>query len=76
MQRSYSIYETKAKLSEILRVVKSGKKVIVCERGTPIAEIIPFAGGELFKLTPQKLDQSCKDDLPLTYSKKKGSKSW
>jgi prevent-host-death family protein len=42
MQKSYSIYETKAKFSEILRIVKSGKKVIVSERGVPIAEIVPF----------------------------------
>ena len=42
MSKSYSVYETKSKLSEILRLVKSGKEVIVNERGTPIAKILPF----------------------------------
>jgi len=42
MARAYSIYEAKAKLSELLRVVKSGKEVVVSERGQPVAKIIPF----------------------------------
>lgn len=42
MSRAYSVYETKTKLSEILRLVKSGKEVIVNERGHPIAKILPF----------------------------------
>jgi prevent-host-death family protein len=42
MVQAYSIYETKAKFSEILRIVKSGKEVIVNERGHSIARILPF----------------------------------
>ena len=42
MVQAYSVYETKAKLSEILRIVKSGKEVIVNERGRSIARIVPF----------------------------------
>lgn len=42
MAHAYSIYETKAKFSEILRIVKSGKEVIVNERGHSIARILPF----------------------------------
>jgi len=42
MARTYSIYETKAKLSEILRQVKAGNEVFVSERGHTIAKILPF----------------------------------
>lgn len=48
MQKSYSIYETKSKFSEILRIVKSGKRIVVSERGKPIAEIVPFVADEGF----------------------------
>ena len=50
MQKSYSIYETKSKFSEILRAVKSGKRIVVSERGKPIAEIVPFVADEGFSL--------------------------
>lgn len=39
---TYSIYETKARLSEVLRLVKTRREVIVTERGKPIAKIVPF----------------------------------
>lgn len=42
MSHAYSIYETKARFSEILRMVKAGKEVIVNERGRSIARILPF----------------------------------
>lgn len=42
MVQAYSVYETKARLSEILRIVKSGKEVIVSERGHSVARILPF----------------------------------
>ncbi|MEI6805930.1 MAG: type II toxin-antitoxin system prevent-host-death family antitoxin [Myxococcaceae bacterium] len=42
MSHAYSIYETKARFSEILRMVKAGKEVIVNERGHSIARILPF----------------------------------
>lgn len=46
MSRSYSIYEAKAKLSALLRIVKNGHEVLVLERGTPIAKVVPFEEGE------------------------------
>ena len=49
MSKIYSIYEAKAKLSELLRIVKTGKEVVVSERGTPIAKIVPL-------LTPTSFD--------------------
>lgn len=42
MTETYSTYEAKAKLSEILRKVESGKTVRISRRGEPIAEIRPL----------------------------------
>lgn len=42
MASTHSIYETKAKLSELLRRVKSGREFVITERGKPIAKVIPF----------------------------------
>lgn len=41
-QRQYSIYEAKARFSEILRIVKQRRRVIITDRGTPVAEIVPY----------------------------------
>ena len=49
MAKVYSIYETKSRLSEILRLVKSGKEVIVSERGCSIAKIVPYQESEDFE---------------------------
>ena len=42
MERKYSIYDTKTHLSRLLRQVKGGNEIIISDRGTPIAKIIPF----------------------------------
>lgn len=44
MKSQYSVYEAKAKLSEILRAVKQQRRVTITDRGRPVAEVIPFAG--------------------------------
>jgi prevent-host-death family protein len=41
MRDTYSIYETKARLSAIIRRVREGQSVIVTLHGTPVAEIRP-----------------------------------
>ena len=41
MGRIYSTYEAKAKLSEILRKVRSGQKVGISYRGELVAEVAP-----------------------------------
>ena len=41
MNETYSTYEAKAKLSEILRKVESGRTITISRRGEPIAEIRP-----------------------------------
>ena len=42
MADSYSLYEAKAKFSEIIRKVREGKSVTVSYRGRRVAEIRPF----------------------------------
>lgn len=38
----YSVYEAKARLSELLRVVKTRGEVVITERGKPIARVVRF----------------------------------
>ena len=39
MAHTYSIYEAKARFSEVIREVREGKTVTVSYRGEPVAEI-------------------------------------
>ncbi len=41
----YSLYEAKAKFSEIIRRVREGRTVTVSYRGEPVAEIRPLGAG-------------------------------
>jgi len=43
---TYSIYEAKAKFSEVIRRVRHGGTVIVTYRGDPVAEIRPIESNE------------------------------
>ncbi len=50
MLPTFSIYEAKAKLSEIIRVVKTRRRVVITDRGVPVAEVVPYQknkGGSL-----------------------------
>lgn len=40
MSQIYSIYEAKAKFSEVVRKAKKGKEIVVSERGVPVIRII------------------------------------
>lgn len=42
MRVSYSIYEAKAKFSEIIRLVRSGTVVTITHDGEPVAEMSPI----------------------------------
>lgn len=42
MRDTYSLYETKARLSAIIRRVREGQRVIVTVHGAPVAEIRPL----------------------------------
>ena len=39
MAIAYSVYEAKARFSEVIRLVRNGKTVTVSYRGEPVAEI-------------------------------------
>ncbi len=67
MARSYSIYEAKARLSEVLRNVKRGAEVIVTERGVPIAKVIPIQLEEDLEARTKRLAESG-NILPATFS--------
>ena len=43
MTETYSTYEAKAKLSEILRKVERGQTILISRHGEPIAEVRPIA---------------------------------
>ncbi len=45
MPRIYSTYEAKAKLSEILRAVRSGQRVGISYHGQVVAEVTPAERG-------------------------------
>jgi prevent-host-death family protein len=46
MKRTASVADLKARLSEHLRLVKSGHEVVVTERGVPVARMLPLDDGE------------------------------
>lgn len=43
----YSIYEAKAKFSELIRSVRQGSTIIVSHRGKPVAEIRPIKAADV-----------------------------
>ena len=45
MPDTYSLYDAKAKLSEIVRKVREGRTVMLTYRGEPVAEVRPIAPG-------------------------------
>ena len=46
MKRTTSVVELKARLSELLRLVKGGGELLVTERGVPIARLVPLDEAE------------------------------
>jgi prevent-host-death family protein len=42
MRNTYSLYEAKAKLSAIVRMVREGKTVVVTLHGQPVVEMRPI----------------------------------
>jgi prevent-host-death family protein len=42
MEKKYSIYEAKARLSEIIRQVKQNRSVVITERGHDVALVAPI----------------------------------
>ena len=50
MKTTYSIYEAKAKLSEIIRLVRKNRNVTITYHDEPVAQIVPI------DLKPQSLE--------------------
>jgi prevent-host-death family protein len=40
---TYSIYEAKSKFSELIRMVKQGKRITITDRGKEVAQLVPLA---------------------------------
>jgi prevent-host-death family protein len=38
-----NMHEAKTRLSELVRLVESGEKVVLARNGTPVAELVPAA---------------------------------
>ena len=49
IMRSYSVYEAKTQLSRVLSHVKRGMEIVVTERGTPIARVVPLLQDDSFE---------------------------
>lgn len=47
MRDWYSLYEAKAKLSALVRLVREGRTVVITLHGQPVAELRPVEQGEL-----------------------------
>ncbi|MBI4501809.1 MAG: type II toxin-antitoxin system Phd/YefM family antitoxin [Gemmatimonadetes bacterium] len=54
MGRTYSLYEAKARFSEIMRRVREGQTVTVSYHGEPVAEIRPVSPS---RTVEERLDQ-------------------
>jgi prevent-host-death family protein len=42
MDNGYNIYEAKTRLSELIEKARRGEKVVLMNRGEPVAMLIPF----------------------------------
>lgn len=56
---TYSVYEAKARLSELLRAVRAGAEVVITDRGRRVARVVRFEerdedlDGRVARLTAQ-----------------------
>ena len=41
---TYGIREAKANLSKLVKLVQSGKKIVLTDRGKPVGQIVPIEG--------------------------------
>lgn len=57
MPHAYSLYEAKAKFSEVIRQVRAGKRVLISYRGKNVAEIAPLPPVESLEKRLQRLQE-------------------
>lgn len=56
MKTVYSIYEAKARLSEIIRQVKRNRRVTITERGRDVARVVPISKTTGFEARIRELE--------------------
>ncbi len=66
---TYSIYEAKTQLSKLLKRVKQGSEILITDRGTPIAKLIPHDQTESFETRIERLSQHGKILAPRSQNK-------
>ena len=77
--KTYSIYETKARLSQLLRLVRSGLEIVVTDRGHPVAKLVPYQAPETLENRLAELEKtghlkpSSKPFTQVTLGRKKGA---
>jgi prevent-host-death family protein len=57
MKKTAAVAELKAQLSRYLSRVKSGEEILVTERGTPVARLVPVHSGEASDTGLQDLER-------------------
>lgn len=67
LQTSVGIRELRQQASRVLNLVKKGEVIIVTERGTPIAEIVPIKKTKLEKLKEQGMITPAKEPFDLDF---------
>ena len=53
----YSVYEAKARFSEVIRQVREGRTITISYRGEPVAEIRPAEKSESFEARLERLSR-------------------
>ena len=67
LHTSVGIRELRQQASRVLDLVKKGEVIIVTERGTPIAEIVPIKKTKLGKLKEQGMITPAKEPFDLDF---------
>jgi prevent-host-death family protein len=57
MSEVYSTYDAKARFSEVMRKVRSGKRVVISYRGEEVAEIRPIERREAAEPIEKRLER-------------------
>ncbi|MEO8452779.1 MAG: type II toxin-antitoxin system prevent-host-death family antitoxin [Gemmatimonadota bacterium] len=66
-EKTVKVAELKARLSAYLRAARRGHTVVVCERETPVARLVPYAerGDQLTSRLPSRAWSAVKPAAPL-----------
>jgi prevent-host-death family protein len=53
-----AVAEIKARLSSYLKRIKAGEEILITERGTPVARLVPLKGGEVASSRRRRLAEA------------------